>query len=117
MGATGSIWDAAQGASTKLGCPPSEEAQHSDAPKSTPPRRVVAKPGVCSVAPLGNGTTIACAVRLASIPVWRQRIPRIKSDRLLGSGTRFAEPEEGDKEEETKGQIDRGEETDRNRRT
>src|SRR5665811_921271 len=49
----------------------------------TPARRVEAKRGVCGVAALDNGPAIGCALRLASIPVWLQRIPRAKPDRLL----------------------------------
>ena len=36
--------------------------------------RVATRTGVCGVAPLGKGTTLAGAPRLASIPSWSQRI-------------------------------------------
>ncbi len=83
VGAPGVNSDAALGAPTKLGRAPSKEVQRRDAPNSPPARRVGAKRGVCGVAALGNGLAIACALRLASIPVWLQRIPRAKSGRLL----------------------------------
>ena len=88
VGATGVHSDAALGAPAKLGRAPSEAAQRRDAPNSPPARRVGAKRGVCVVAALDNGPAIACALRLASIPVWLQRVPRAKSDRLLGRGAR-----------------------------
>ena len=84
VGAPGGNSDAALGAPTQLGRAPSKKAQRRDAPNSPPARWVGAKRGVCGVAALGNGLAIACALRLASIPVWFQRIPRAKSDRLLG---------------------------------
>src|ERR1035437_3454976 len=85
VGATGVHSDAALGASTKLGRAPSEEAQRREAPNSPPARRVEAKRGVCGVAALDNGPAIGCALRLASIPVWLQRIPRAKPDTLLAA--------------------------------
>ena len=84
VGATGVHSDAAQGASAKLGRDPSEAAQRRDAPNSPPAQRVGAKRGVCVVAPLGHGPAMAFPLRLASIPVCLQRVPRAKSDRLLG---------------------------------
>ena len=89
VGATGVHSDAVQGASTKLGRAPSEAAQRRDASNSPPARRVGAKRGVCVVAPLGHGPAMAGAPRLASIPVWFQRVPRAKSDRLLGQRMRL----------------------------
>src|SRR5450830_806543 len=83
VGATGAHSDAARGASTKLGRAPSEKAQRREAPNSPPARKVEAKRGVCGVAAFDNGPAIGCALRLASIPVWLQRIPRAKPDRLL----------------------------------
>ena len=70
------IWKGAvQGASDAVGCFPTRNEQRRNAPDSPPALRVGAQSGVCGVVALGNGTTIAGALRLASLRIGRQRDP------------------------------------------
>ena len=60
---------------TRLGRPPTRRKQRRNAPDSPPSLRVAPQSGVCGVVGLGNGTTIACTLRLASIRIGTQRDP------------------------------------------
>ena len=70
---------------TRLGRSPTRRKQRRNAPDSPPSLRVAPQSGVCGVVGLGNGTTIACTLRLASIRIGTQRDPPTEGEQTLES--------------------------------
>jgi hypothetical protein len=65
---------AVQGAVKRRLVIPNKQTATQQYAKTTPSRRVASQNGICGVANLGNGITIACDSRLASIRFGLQRI-------------------------------------------
>jgi len=63
-----------QGAVKRCLVIPNKQTATQQYAKTTPSRRVASQNGICGVANLGNGITIACDSRLASIRFGLQRI-------------------------------------------
>ncbi|OIQ91007.1 hypothetical protein GALL_270860 [mine drainage metagenome] len=72
------VWaDAVRGAGRTVVCCTTSGLQRGHAPPKPPARRVASRRGVCGVVEHRQGVSLACALRLASIPVWGQRGRRI----------------------------------------